>query len=451
MRLIIYGELILDRYYITTTNRKAPEFDIPIYLVNQIEDKLGGAANVAYNLNSHSNIEFVTVLGTDDIAKTIIDVLNSNNIPNKIFISNRKSIVKNRTICDGQITHRLDYEDTYDIPDNLIEEITLYFENLFKTNLYDGFILSDYNKGILPYKLCRNIINLCNQYNIMTFIDPKVNNISKYADCTFFKPNLSEAIQILNSDNITQKDILKLNLMINCKLLLITMGSEGMYGYNGTQYFNIIHDKSIDVIDVTGAGDIVISVFTYIYCLTKDFEYSIKIANKIAGKSVQYIGNYKFTKSDIINCNQIIYSSQINIIKNLRKTHKNIVFTNGCFDIVHIGHLKLLNYSRSLGDILVLGLNSDSSIKKLKGELRPINKELDRIEFIQLLNIVDYIIIFDEETPLEIIKNLEPDILIKGSDYSINNVIGKEYAKKIMLFDLIQDKSTTNIIKKIKS
>ena len=456
MRLIIYGEIILDRYYICTSNRIAPEFNIPIYDVNKIEDKLGGAANVAFNLNDYCDLLLISVIGDDNISKTIIDILNSNNIKNKTFISNRKSIIKNRTICDKIIKHRLDIEDTFDIPEKLIMEITLYFDNLFKIEKYDGFILSDYNKGILPFNLSRNIIDLCNKYNISTFIDPKIENIEKYKNCTFFKPNLLEAKKILNicdnfeSDNIDNSYVLELYNKINCKFILITKGSYGMIGYDGRAFFDIKHNNNIDVIDVTGAGDTVMSVFTYIFTLTNDFLFSCKISNNIAGKSVTFLGNYKFTIEDIYQSNKIINSLETNIIKNLRKIHSNIIFTNGCFDIVHIGHLKLLKYCKELNGTFVLALNSDSSIKENKGNNRPINNELDRVEFIKLLDIVDYIIIFNEKTPLEIIKNLEPDILVKGSDYNIDNVIGKEYSKKVLFFDLIKNKSTTNIINKIK-
>jgi len=450
MFLIIFGEIILDRYFISTTNRIAPEFNIPIYNINKIEDKLGGASNVAFNLNDHTDILFISVLGNDDISKTITDILNTNNIKNKIFLSNRKSIVKNRTICNNEIVHRLDYEDTYDIPDSLIEEISLYFENLIKEQKPDGLIISDYNKGIIPFKLCRNLIEICNKNDIITFIDPKVNNVLKYKNSTFIKPNLLEAKSFVNNSSNDENSLIKnLYKEFECKILLITKGENGMIGYDGENMININHENIINVVDVTGAGDIVISVFSYIYSLTKDFIFSSKISNKVAGKSVKIIGNYKFTQQDIILCNKTIYSYQIDIIKNLRKIHDFIVFTNGCFDIVHIGHLKLLKYCKSLGGILVLGLNSDSSIKNLKGETRPINNETDRIEFIKLLDLIDYIIIFNELTPLEIIKNIQPDILVKGSDYSLENVIGHEYSKKVLFYNLIENKSTTNIIKKI--
>jgi len=449
--LIIYGEIILDKYYLSTSNRMAPEFNIPIYLVNKVDNKLGGAANVAYNLKDMCELELISVLGNDDIYSNIIDILNSNNINNKIFISNRKCIIKSRTICNNEIVHRLDNEDTYDIPDNLIDEILLYLEQKFKNEKIDGFIISDYNKGIIPILLSQKIIDLCNKYNISTFIDPKIKNIEKYKNCTFFKPNLNEAYDIIGTSDISDLELLKnIYKKVNCKYLLITKGSDGMIAYYDSNFIEINHDNHIDVIDVTGAGDTVISVFVYVFLLSNDFKFSCKISNKIAGKSVNYLGNYKFTNEDIKKSNDIIFSKDIEIIKNIRKLHKNIVFTNGCFDIVHIGHIKLLKFSKLQGDILVLGLNSDSSIKKIKGDKRPINKEEDRIEFIQLLEIVDYIILFDEESPFDVIKNLEPDVLIKGSDYNIENVIGKEYAKKVLLFDLIPNKSTSNIIEKIK-
>lgn len=451
MTLIIFGEIILDRYFISSTNRKAPEFDIPIYNVNKIEDKLGGASNVAFNLNKHTDILFISVLGNDDISKTIINILKTHDIKNKIFISNRKSIVKNRTICNNEIVHRLDYEDTYDIPDSLIEEILLYFQNIIKEEKPDGLIISDYNKGIIPHKLCRNLIELCNKNDIYTFIDPKVNDIYKYKNCTFIKPNLIEAKAFIPNIIDEYAILKKLYNEFECKYLLITKGSDGMIGYDETSIINIKHDNTINVVDVTGAGDIVISVFSYIYTKTKDFYFSSSISNYIAGKSVQTIGNYIFTFEDTISYNKIIHSNQIEIIKNLRKMHDFIVFTNGCFDIMHIGHLKLLKYCKSLGGILVIGLNSDSSIKQLKGNNRPINNETDRIEFIKLLGIVDYIIIFNELTPFDIIKNIQPDILVKGSDYCLENVIGREYSKKILFYELVENKSTTNIIKKIEN
>lgn len=452
MRLLVYGEIILDKYFYCTSNRKAPECDIPIYLNQSVENKLGGAANVVFNLKDFCDVEFVSVLGNDQYQKEIIDLFKSFGIKNKIFVSERKCIVKNRTICNNQIIHRLDIEDTFDIPNNLESNILSYFEQQFNLEKCDGLIISDYNKGIIPFGMCQKIIQLCNKYNIKTFVDPKIKDCAKYFGCTFYKPNLSEAYNTLgiNSNQSFEIGYLQnLYRKVNCKYLLVTKGSEGMIGFDGTNIFNHTHKNKINVVDVTGAGDIIISVFSFIFLLTNDFDFSCRISNYIGGISVQHLGNYKFELKDIIKSNSIINSTDTDIIKNFRKIHKNIVFTNGCFDIVHTGHLRLLKYCKEQGDILVLGLNSDCSIKRLKGDSRPINKQEDRIEFIELLDIVDYIILFDEDNPLNILENLLPNTLVKGSDYNIYNVIGKEYADNILFFDLVPEKSTTNIIKKI--
>jgi len=449
MRIIIYGELIQDKYYYTTTNRMAPEANIPVYLASNTELKLGGATNVALNLSSFCDIEFISVIGNDIDISEIEKIFDKNNIKYNFFKENRKSIIKNRIICNNLISTRFDIEDTFDINKNTQNNI--YEHILSKINNLDGIIISDYNKGIIPTELCKNIISLANLNNVSIFIDPKVNNIDKYKNCTFFKPNMKEAIELLNDNSIINKEeiIKKLFSKINCKYLLVTDNENGMIGYEHNNLINVKHENNIKVIDVTGAGDTVISVFVYIYLLTNDFIYAINISNYIAGKSVQHLGNYRFRIEDIKEYNKIIYSHQSDILKNISKIHKNIVFTNGCFDIIHIGHLKLLNYCKTLGDILVLGINSDSSIKKLKGENRPINCIEDRVKFLDLLNIVDYIVIFDELTPIEILKNLKPTFLVKGGDYTVENVIGKEYVNKVIICDLVPDKSTTNIIKKI--
>ena len=453
MRIIIYGELIQDKYYYSTTSRMAPEANIPVYLESNTELKLGGAANVAINLSSFCNVEFISVISNDyNEFNEVEKILNKNNIKFQFFKENRKSIIKNRIICNNFIVNRFDIEDTFDINKNSQDNIYNYISS--KINEIDGIIISDYNKGIIPDELCKNIISLANTNNVLIFIDPKVNNPNKYKNCTFFKPNMKEAIELLNDNKIINKEDIIKNLYnkINCKYLLVTDNENGMIGLdNNNNLINEKHSDNIKVQDVTGAGDTVLSVFVYIFLLTNDFKFSIKISNYIAGKSVQYLGNYKFTIEDIKEYNKIIYSYQTDIIQNISKIHKNIVFTNGCFDIVHIGHLKLLNYCKTIGDILILGLNSDSSIKQIKGDTRPINCLSDRINFLYLLGIIDYIIVFDEQTPINIIKNLKPTFLVKGSDYKPENVIGKEYVNKVIIYDLIPDKSTSNIIKKIKS
>ena len=236
---------------------------------------------------------------------------------------------------------------------------------------------------------------------------------------------------------------------IQCQNIVLTQGKDGILVNN---IDNIIkHSEQISVIDVTGAGDTVMSVLVYIFIQYKDINLATKIANYIAGKSVQTIGNYITNKLDVqeyLDQNKIIFDYEIDRITSLSNL-KNVVFTNGCFDILHTAHIQLLQFSKKQGDILVVGLNSDDSIKRLKGTTRPINNIDERAKMLSLFDFIDYIIIFREDTPLSIIQLLKPNILIKGSDYKKEDIIGKEFANKIILFDFIKNKSTSLIINKI--
>lgn len=447
MNIIVIGDIMIDINYYSSTNRNASEANIPIYNIIDTKMILGGAGNVVNNLkNLNCNVEIISVIGNDIMGKNIINLLEDKKILNKIFIDdNRKTSQKNRFINNNNIVFRFDIEDTHDINNELQNEIYNYI--ITKKDI-NAIVISDYDKGLITYSLSQNIINYSNKNNIYTFIDPKIKNYLKYYNCFFFKPNFNEASIIANNNDIDYIfDFIKSN--INCNNLLITDGANGMF----INKKHINHKNKINVIDVTGAGDIVLCVIVYIYLLTKDIIKSVHIANIIGGKSVQQIGNYNINYNDInklLFTTNIIYENDTNKIINLSK-NKNIVFTNGCFDIIHSAHIKLLQFAKKQGDILIVGLNSDESIKRLKGNERPINDENERLELLNNLNIIDYIIIFNSDTPLDIIKLLKPKILVKGSDYTKENIIGKEYVSEIILFDYIKNKSSTLIINKMKN
>jgi D-beta-D-heptose 7-phosphate kinase/D-beta-D-heptose 1-phosphate adenosyltransferase len=460
MNIIILGDIMIDINYQSEVNRNAPEADIPIYNILGKNYILGGAANVALNLkNLGTDIELIGLIGNDSYGKTIKDLLDENEIKNKLFIdSERNTTQKNRIFFKNQLNVRYDIENTNDIPPIIQEQIIEYVKS--KKNI-DAIIISDYDKGFITEYLCQTIIQFANNAGIPTFIDPKIKNYLKYTNCFLFKPNIHEAEKISNEKNL-DKIINKINEKINCKNLLITRGKEGMI-FNSTLN-KIEHDSVINLIDVTGAGDVVMSVLVYIYLKNCNLLEACEIANYIAGKSVGVIGNYSVTKNVVDECfektinsnkntdknNKIIFDYEINKIEKISKNH-NIVFTNGCFDILHSGHIKNLQFAKSKGDILVVGLNSDESIKRLKGPERPINDINERTAILSLFDFVDYIIIFSENTPFNVLKILRPNILVKGSDYNVENVVGSEFVKKVILFDYIDGKSSTSIINKIKS
>jgi D-beta-D-heptose 7-phosphate kinase/D-beta-D-heptose 1-phosphate adenosyltransferase len=261
---------------------------------------------------------------------------------------------------------------------------------------------------------------------------------------------MNEAITLTNETNINNI-FHHLFDKLNVKNIIITNADKGVYLNNPNIIIN--HNKKFNLVDVTGAGDVFLSVLTLSYLQNKDFLLSSKIANYIASKSIEHIGNYNVKESDFneyyLNENIVIYENEIDKIKLLNKIHNNIIFTNGCFDIFHSAHLRLLNFCKEQNGILIVGLNSDKSIKKIKGESRPINNLNERLELLKNLNFIDYIIVFDNETPYNILKHLKPNIIVKGGDYNIDNIIGKEFCKEIRLFNYINGVSTTNIIKQV--
>jgi D-beta-D-heptose 7-phosphate kinase/D-beta-D-heptose 1-phosphate adenosyltransferase len=449
---IVIGDVMLDINQICNTTRMAPELNtIPVYNVIETKYILGAASNVAKILNSlNCNVELISLIGNDNNGNIIKTKLFDYNIKHKLFNDDRKTTTKNRIFCNNQLVSRFDIEDTQDISDELADNIFEYIKS-FKN--IKSIIISDYDKGLITDKLCKDLISYANNNNILTFIDPKLKNCFKYKDCFCFKPNLSEAIHITKKNDIDEI-LHNINNIINCKNVILTCGKNGMY-LNKIQYH--FYNETTDVIDVTGAGDVAISVIFFVFLNTQDLMLACEVANYICSKSVATIGNYNVTTKDIDkfyennnNSYKIIHCDNIEKIRHLSNIN-NIVFTNGCFDIIHSAHIKLLQFSKKQGDILVLGLNSDESIKRLKGEKRPINNIQERTELLKQFDFIDYIIIFEEDTPLNILKNLKPTTLVKGGDYTIDNIIGKEYAKNIILFNYFNNISSSITINKIKN
>lgn len=453
MKILVIGDVMLDINYYSEINRIAPEANIGIHNIYDIKYNLGGASNVAKNLNLlNANVTLVSVIGNDYHSTTIIKLLDDNLIKNKIFYDNdRKTTQKHRIINDNLIKVRYDIETTDDISDDYCNKII----NFVKEQKHlDAIVISDYNKGVITEKLCQAIINYSNENNIFTFVDPKVKNFLKYKNCFCFKPNLMEAEILTSTKDISQMfDIIKEQL--NPTHIVITLGNKGMYVDSTDKH--LFSNEQINAIDVTGAGDVVIATLVYCFIKYKDIIIASEISNYIAGKSVQVIGNYNINLNDIENKynlftaktlgERIVLNTDIERLKLFQ--NKNVVFTNGCFDIVHSAHLELLNFCKKQGDILIVGLNSDCSIKRLKGEKRPINDIYERSLFLLNLSIVDYIVIFNEDTPYNIINLIRPKILVKGGDYKKENIIGYDLVQNIVIYEFKKNKSTTNLINKI--
>ena len=272
---------------------------------------------------------------------------------------------------------------------------------------------------------------------------------------------MHESIALTKTTDISNMFV-EIKKSLNNTHTIITDGENGLYVDNVSNH--ITHDKKITLVDVTGAGDVVISVLLYCFLtFNKDILTACTIANYIGGKSVRVLGNYKICLKDVEEgYNALILKQQTQEQQTQKKIlsdanieelesfrNKNVVFTNGCFDIVHSGHLKLLQYCKNKGDIVIVGLNSDQSVKNLKGKSRPINTASERSEFLLSLNMIDYVVIFNDDTPYNIIKMIRPKTLVKGGDYRKETIIGSDIVDNVFIFDYLENKSSSLIINKI--
>jgi D-beta-D-heptose 7-phosphate kinase/D-beta-D-heptose 1-phosphate adenosyltransferase len=434
MNILLFGDIVIDRNYKGNINRISPEGPYPIVNINNISDNLGCLGNVLNNVyDFYDKIYLITCINNKTI-KPLTDLFKEKIIHENFHQENRELIIKNRIYSNNQCISRFDQEIINDIDINSENNIKQYIESII-TNI-NIVILSDYAKGSLTKNICQYIINICNKNKIYTLIDPKGTDYSKYKNCTLIKPNKKEANdfykQYSNEFNILDFSN-KLLDEYNIKYILNTLSSDGMrFIYKENNEIKIIKKNIIssEVIDVIGCGDTIISTISV------------------------YLSNQKLNINELLNILTNIGSIAVNtsscyIFK--KKDYKNkIIFTNGCFDIVHIGHIKYLKECKKLGK-LIIGINSDESIKRLKGKERPINKLNDRINFLKELNIADEIIPFEENTPENLIKKVKPNILVKGGDYKIEDIIGREYVNEVKIIPFVNGYSSTNIINTIKN
>ena len=464
INVLVVGDLMLDNYLIGDCNRISPEAPVQIIDINKENQVLGGAGNVINNLISlGANAGVLSVLGEDGTAMEIIKHFEILNVKHNIIIEkNRKSSIKNRIIVDKHQIIRFDQESKNCISKKSETEIINSFKKII--NDYDIVVLSDYGKGVLTDKIINKIIQISNLNNKKIIVDPKGINFKKYSGAYLMTPNKSEAEKALgfkiDNEASLKKALLSLKEVANLDIALITLSEDGIAYFKND--FKKGATKAKEVFDVTGAGDTVLASIAIGLALKINFDRIVDFANATAGIVVGKSGsatvsldevevlNYSNNKDaftdKFLNLNELQKK-----IKNLKEESKfKIVFTNGCFDILHVGHVSYLEKAKKIGDILIVGLNSDRSVKLSKGETRPINTELDRAKLLCALSFVDFVIIFDDETPHNLIKEIAPDVLVKGGDYKKEDIVGLEFANEVIVLDFIENFSTTKTIKKMK-
>lgn len=462
--ILVIGDIILDEYWFGSSNRLSPEAVVPVVNIGKKETRLGGAGNVANNIKSlGGKIHLITSFGNDEKGKVISSLLKQKFISyTNISLKKNYTNSKIRIISSNNQIVRLD-NDNNGVKNKTQKKNILKTPIFKKLNKINLIIISDYNKGVFQNNT-QDILKIANKNNIPVLVDPKTDDISKYSKCLLISPNLKELNKLISEykdNDIFLKKIRKTIKKNKIENILITLGKKGMHLINSKINLKL---KSInqEVFDVSGAGDTVIASIAVFLSMGINLTKAVKLSNIAAGLVVKKIGTSTTSIHEIYlhlikNRHELKYVTNkdyfMPIINSLKNNSKKIVMTNGCFDLLHAGHIEFLKKSKKEGDFLILAINSDSSVKKNKGSKRPINTLVDRINILAALTFVDLIITFNAKTPIELYKLILPDILTKGKDYKINEVVGsKEIISnggKVKLIDIYKNLSSTKILKNI--
>ena len=462
---LVIGDVMLDKYIFGEVNRTSPEAPVPVVEKKSESFRMGGAANVAANLIGLGIKTILSgVIGDDQNGEALKRLIKKNNISQQGLIkSTLSTTTKTRIIAGHQQIVRVDDEDTnISLSANQIKKIL----NLIikKPSI---IVLSDYAKGFLTENLTQKIIKQAKKIDIPILVDPKGNDIKKYAGASILTPNKKEAFVLSNlvepDEGLLEKQLKKICIKFDIENIAVTQGDQGIKLVSSRKIDVIPATKLKKVFDVSGAGDTVIATLAAGLIGKLTTHKSLELANIAAGVAIGKVGTVAIEGHEIINeidteqtlqIHKIISFNKLDsLLKNLRAKNLKIGFTNGCFDILHAGHVTYLEQAKNNIDFLILGLNSDSSVKKIKGAKRPVINQEDRARVLSSLEAVDAVIIFDEETPIKLIQRIKPNFLIKGSDYKLTEVVGhKEVTKwggKVKLVELLAGRSSSNIIKDI--
>lgn len=466
IKVLVYGDYMVDKYIDGNVNRISPEAPVPVIEVKSNQSKLGGTGNVINNIVSlGASVRAIGCIGDDLNGNFILESFKKSAV-NTAFLKQYKSlqtIVKTRVVSKNQQFLRLDEEKIENIPESYYDFLKKNTDKIFKD--IDSFVISDYGKGAVNYNIAHLLINEANKRSIPIIVDPKGTDYTKYEGATICTPNVKELGLVSGEKLDTEDNILyagkKLCENINLKYLMLTRSEKGISLFkNGNSKKEDFPTVAKDVIDVTGAGDTVVATIAVLIPLGFSAEEICKLSNLSASVVVSKFGASTVSLNELI-CS-ISKTSEFKLIDketakyiadDLRDKNKKIVFTNGCFDLLHCGHLSSFKKAKTYGDVLIVAVNSDASVKSYKGDLRPIISEKDRIEMICELECVDYVILMEDKNPVNLIKLIKPDISIKGEDWKNKNVPEKEviesYGGKIEFIKLEKGFSTTNIINKI--
>ena len=467
-KVLCIGDIMLDRFVYGDVERISPEAPIPVFNISSDKLMLGGAGNVASNLSGlGAKTRFITVVGNDlaghDIKKLITKIPNTT--ATLIQEKERRTSIKTRYIAGGQQMMRTDDETVAFITKETKRQIIKLVNSAL--NNCNALVLADYAKGVLTPEVTKQLIRLAKKAKIPVIVDPQGNDYKPYKGVDIITPNRKELSLATGMPATSDKQINiaahKLIYENDIKSILATRSGDGMT-LIGPNSFNTFNAEAQEVFDVSGAGDTVVATIGASLSAGVDLKQAVKLANISAGIVVAKTGTAVAYASDIIEAIEnrespskavkiLNAKSALNRTKVWRTQKLTIGFTNGCFDLLHPGHIATINAAKAACDKLIVGLNNDASIRRLKGKQRPIQSDKVRAQILTSLKNVDAVVIFSEDTPMRIIESLKPDVFIKGADYKINKIpeakTVQAYGGKIILAELIEGHSTTATISKL--
>jgi len=462
--VLVVGDVILDRYILGAVERISPEAPVQVFEVSGEYDVLGGAANVAANVAGLGGRAFLAgVVGRDDDARLVRSILKKWRISADGLTPDpsRPTTRKTRLMALRQQMLRVDRENRHEVSrevgDRMLERIEKYLPRC------GGVIVSDYGKGAAPAWLLKRLFRLCKTAGKEVIVDPKGKDYSIYAGASVITPNKMEAAAASGVDIVMERDYAlaarRLFRTTGARRLVITRGAEGMSVFGADGSCAHLKAEALEVFDVSGAGDTVIAAIGALYFSGAPLEDAAAVANVAAGIEVGHLGARPVTREEVLasldedgpGAGKLMTQRQAGAYASRQRAlGRAVVFTNGCFDLLHAGHVQLLRQARALGDCLVVGLNTDASIRRLKGASRPLLDETDRVEILAALDCVDAVTLFSEDTPLSLISTVKPDVLVKGGDYRVVDVVGREVVEnrggRVEIIPLVEGKSTSALI-----
>lgn len=464
------GDVMLDRFVSGSVDRISPEAPIPVMRIERETSMLGGAGNVVRNVvGVGGRVHFLSLVGDDAAGREVADMLGAlpNTLPGLEVEHGRATTIKVRFLAGSQQLLRTDRETTGAV--SALREDA--FLRLAESQIQGcgAVVLSDYGKGLLTPAVTRQLIDMANARGLPTIVDPKGRDFSRYCGATLVTPNRKELAEATGLPTQSDEEVIAA-----CQQIIETCGVQGVLATRSQDGMTLVMADSIvhlpaearEVFDVSGAGDTVVAVLATAIAAGLPVAEAAELANVAAGIVVAKVGTAAVRADELIDAlhHQDLDAAEAKILtldggaeraENWRRRGLKVGFTNGCFDLLHPGHLSLLRQSRAACDRLVVGLNSDASVKRLKGESRPVQTEASRAAVLASLSMVDAVVIFAEDTPLTLIEALRPDILVKGADYTVETVVGADkvmgWGGKVVLAALEPGQSTTNTIRRLNS